>query len=206
MAYPMTGRENQVSLTRPTRGNAVKKILALATGLLLAFTGAAFANADEDNTACYEKFRANDYQSAIDLCTRAINSGQLVGPDLITALINRGVSYKLMGKPALAIADYTQALKLDPNDAVLYANRANALRDMKDLDRALLDANKAIKLDSKRAASFFVRGMIYETAGYPDGARNEYMEAVRRDPANTDYQKKVMEMDVLKGQAKAQGN
>lgn len=182
------------------------KTLAIAVAFVIGFATTAFASADDDNTACYQKFRANDYQSAIDLCSRAINSGELVGPDLITALLNRGVSYKLMGRPALAVADYTQALKLDPNDAVLYANRANALKDMKDLDRALLDANKAIKLDSKRAASFFVRGMIYEAAGYPDGARSEYMEAVRRDPANTDYQKKVMEMDVLKSKMKTQGS
>jgi len=184
----------------------VKTKFMLAGLWLLASITSAFANADEDNTACYQKFRAGDYQAAVDLCTRAINSGQLMDDDLVTSLINRGVSYKLMGQPALAVADYTQALKYAPDDAVLYANRANALKDMNDLDRALLDVNKSIKLDSERAASFFVRGMIYEAAGYPDGARNEYMEAVRRDSANTDYQKKVMEMDVLKGKMKTEGN
>ncbi len=184
----------------------MKKYLIMASLFILGLATPALATGDEDNTACYQQFRAGNYAGAIEFCTKAINSGELAGGDLVTALLNRGVSLKISGQPALAVADYTQAIKLAPNDAILYANRANALKDMKDPDRALIDANKSIKLDSTRAASFFVRGMIYEAAGYPDGARNEYMEAVHRDNKNTDYQKKVAEMDALAAKKRAQGS
>ena len=48
-----------------------------------------------------------------------------------------------------AIADFDQAIKLDPNCAVAYHDRGLAYRDKGDNDRAIADFDQAIKLDPK---------------------------------------------------------
>ena len=50
-----------------------------------------------------------------------------------------------------AIADYTQAIALDPKYAVAYNNRGIAYCDKGDLDQAIADYTQAIALDPKYA-------------------------------------------------------
>jgi len=50
-----------------------------------------------------------------------------------------------------AIADYTEAIKINPNDAVLYANRGNAYREKRDYDRAIADYEAALRISPNNA-------------------------------------------------------
>jgi tetratricopeptide (TPR) repeat protein len=45
------------------------------------------------------------------------------------------------------IAEYTQAISLNPDDAEAYNNRGKAYEKKEDYDRAIADYNKASKLD-----------------------------------------------------------
>ena len=51
-----------------------------------------------------------------------------------------------------AIADYDQAIRLNPNYAAAYNSRGLAYDDKRDYDRAIADFNKAIKLNPNDAA------------------------------------------------------
>lgn len=156
---------------------------------------AAQADAIGDNNICYSKFATGDYKSAVDYCTRAIESRELTDPDLIAALINRGVAYKSMGEYRSAIADYSRALGIVPKDALLYQNRANAYRAMGDYDAALNDIEKSIELDPKSAGAWYVRGAIAEARGNRGSARGYYMTALGLDPENKAYQAKIRGRD-----------
>jgi tetratricopeptide (TPR) repeat protein len=46
-----------------------------------------------------------------------------------------------------AIADYTQAIKLAPNEAWNFRGRADAYLEQKEYDKAIADINEAIRLD-----------------------------------------------------------
>lgn len=170
------------------------KITGIAVILigLLAAPLPALADAIGDNNICYEKFATSDYDGAIRYCTSAIESGELSDPDLIAALINRGVAYKTTGKYDLAIEDYTRALRMAPKDALLYQNRANALREKGDYNAALEDIQKSIDLDPKSAGAWYVRGAIAEDRGDPGGARKYYMTALSLDPENKVYRGKIL--------------
>ena len=61
-----------------------------------------------------------------------------------------------------AIADYSQAIALDPKNADAYTGRGLALRDSSRLEQALADFNKAIDLDPKNANAFLGRGLTYQ--------------------------------------------
>lgn len=155
----------------------------------------AHASGVEDNNNCYDQFRSGDMKAAINYCTRAINSGELEEPDLVGALINRGVAFRNEGNYKLAIVDYTTALKHAPKDAMIYANRANARRELGEFKSAMADADQAVKLDPSRPASFYTRGAVHEAEGQFKLARKDYMQALALEPANMDYQNKIMSLD-----------
>jgi tetratricopeptide (TPR) repeat protein len=51
------------------------------------------------------------------------------------------------GKYDEAIADYTKAISLDPNDATAYTNRGLAYESKGEVDRAIADYTKAIEIN-----------------------------------------------------------
>ena len=55
--------------------------------------------------------------------------------------------YGNKGDQDRAIADYDQAIRLDPGLAHAYANRGSAYTDKMDYDRAIADLDQAIRLD-----------------------------------------------------------
>ncbi len=102
-----------------------------------------------------------------------------------------------------AIADYTEAIRIDPSDARAFASRSEALRGMHELDRALTDADTAIRLDSEdvsgrpgreladadgtrrnptRAGFYASRASVFIEKREPEKALADAEEAVRLDP------------------------
>ena len=57
----------------------------------------------------------------------------------------RGIAYRAKGSYDKAIADYTQVIRLDPNDAKGYSNCASAYTAKRDLDAAVADLTRAIR-------------------------------------------------------------
>ena len=158
---------------------------------VLASAAPTLANAIDDNNDCYDQFRGGDHRLAIYYCSRAIQSGELDQPDLVAALINRGVAYKNTGNLEMAVVDYTSALDIAPKDAVLWANRANAHREMQQLNPALSDINRALKLDPERATSYYVRGAILEARDDQEGAQKDFLKAYELQPQNTVFKQKA---------------
>jgi lipoprotein NlpI len=81
-----------------------------------------------------------------------------------------------------AIADYDQAIKIDPNYALVYWNRGNAYAARGDIDGAIADYDRAIGLGFNNALSFYSRGNSYRYKGKYDLAIADYTEALRLDP------------------------
>jgi tetratricopeptide (TPR) repeat protein len=81
-----------------------------------------------------------------------------------------------------AIADYTQAIRLDPNNAVAYRERGVALSQKGDNDKAIADYNQAIRLNPNYARAYINRGNAYDDKGDYDKAIADYNQAIRLDP------------------------
>ncbi|MEQ8268046.1 MAG: tetratricopeptide repeat protein [Parvibaculum sp.] len=163
--------------------------------LALAVPAGARADAIGDNNLCYAQFVTGDNKAAIGYCTKAIDSGELSEPDLVAALINRGVAYKNVGDLDAAVADYTAALRIVPRDALVFQNRANARREMGDYGPALQDIEQAIELDPQSAGAWYVRGAIMEAQDDFVSARKFYMTALGLDPENEAYKDKILGLD-----------
>src|SRR5215813_10791196 len=83
-----------------------------------------------------------------------------------------------------AIAAFSDAMRLDPKNALAFANRGVAYERKGDMDRAIADFNEAIRLDPNYALAFFSRGIAYARKGDNDRAIADFNEAIRLDPKN----------------------
>ena len=81
-----------------------------------------------------------------------------------------------------AINDFTEAIRLDPNVAIIYFNRGNAYYDQGNLDKASSDYNEAIRLNPNFARAYVGRGDVIREQGNLDKAISDYNEAIRLEP------------------------
>ena len=72
---------------------------------------------------------------------------------------NRGFAYKVTGDLDRSIADYTQAIQLNPKLAKAYSNRCWAYFSKGNTDQAIADCNQAIELNPKDPNGYFHRGV-----------------------------------------------
>ncbi|MDR2304228.1 MAG: tetratricopeptide repeat protein [Treponema sp.] len=119
------------------------------------------------------------YEEALADYTEVIGRG---GPNLSIAYNNRGITYRLIGEPDRAIADYDEALRLSPHDAVTYNNRGNARKDKEDFDRAIADYSAALRLNPDYALAYNNRGVAFRLKGDVERAIADYDEALHLRP------------------------
>lgn len=165
-------------------------------GALLGSVSAVQANGVEDNNNCYEQFRGGDMKLAIYYCSRAIQSGDLEKGDMVVALLNRGVAYKNTGNLEMAVVDYSSALELSPNDALLFSNRANAYRELNKLVEAMSDINRSIELNPENPAAFYVRGLLFEAMGDAENARRDFLRAHEISPDDKEFRERAEALGV----------
>ena len=63
----------------------------------------------------------------------------------------------------MAIAEFNQAIKLNPKYAEAYYNRGNIYNNQGKYDLALAEFNQAIKFKPKYAKAYYNRGLVYKT-------------------------------------------
>ena len=85
-----------------------------------------------------------------------------------------------------AIADIDAAIKLKPDNAHLYINRAGIQRLQQQSRAALDDLNHAIKLAPHSAHAYQLRGMLYLEDHQPKFAIADFNRALKRNPKAVD--------------------
>jgi tetratricopeptide (TPR) repeat protein len=99
-------------------------------------------------------------------------------------LVSQGDTILKSGDYDRAIADFDEAMRLDPTNAVAFAGRGLAYENKGNHDRAIADFNEAIRLDPTYAVAFALRGLAYENKGNHDRAIADINEAIRLNPTN----------------------
>ena len=95
-----------------------------------------------------------------------------------TVLNQQGLAKQNLGDWDGAMADYNEAIRLDPNYSAAYDNRGNAKRQKGDLNGAMADINQAIRLNPKNAIAYFNRARVKEKKGDLDGAIADFNQAI----------------------------
>jgi tetratricopeptide (TPR) repeat protein len=88
-----------------------------------------------------------------------------------------GVAYQQKKDTNVAIDYYTRAIKLNPNVASYYQNRAMLYSDKKQYTLAFLDYNKAIEIKPKDPSVYFSRGTAFSKLEQNDKALKDFLMA-----------------------------
>ncbi len=137
------------------------------------------ADATADAQAGQAAARRGDYEMAVRLFSRSIDSGELSPVNLVILYDNRGNTYAVMGQHDHAIADFTEALKLAPDYANAYNGRGNAYADKGLYDRAIAEFSRAIKLNPQHRNAYYNLGRAFHKKGLYRRAIANYSVAIR---------------------------
>jgi tetratricopeptide (TPR) repeat protein len=96
----------------------------------------------------------------------------------------RGNERSERGELDRAVAEYTEALRVYPQFAAAYHNRAVVQRRMGKHDLAIGDFSSALRFDPENPVTYRDRGRAYATIGQYDRALADYNQSLGHDPKN----------------------
>lgn len=121
------------------------------------------------------------YRFALALCVllaiSSVNCGQQVSPE---QHLNAGAQLQEQRRLEEAIAEYDEAIRLDPWLDEAYTQRGLAYAGMGQLQRAIQDFNVTITLNPQGADGFFMRGSVQYSLGKYQLALDDLGEAIRK--------------------------
>jgi tetratricopeptide (TPR) repeat protein len=85
-----------------------------------------------------------------------------------------------------ALANYTEAIKFDPQNDEAYYCRALVKDEILDYDGAIADYSEAIYLNSHYTNAYVGRGFVRALKNQLDGAIADFTEGIRLDPSHAD--------------------
>src|SRR5262245_18453125 len=128
--------------------------------LISAVISPVLAASQRDKDDC----NASDPDRSVHGCTRIIQDRGEATENHVNAYNNRGIAYRAKGDHARAIADFSEAIRLNPN-AFTYYNRGVVYGSKGDHDRAIADYNEAIRLDPNNARASYRHCVAYISKG-----------------------------------------
>src|SRR5207253_1065335 len=124
----------------------------------------------------------NRAQSRINACRALVETHVDRPASLAIVYNNMGSARVASGNYDDAIADYTEAIRLDPVSAKAYNNRGIAYQQKGDNARALADFSQAIRVAPDYHRALASRAKAYEITGDTDRALADLGEAIRLQP------------------------
>jgi tetratricopeptide (TPR) repeat protein len=127
-----------------------------------------------------------DWDKAIDLFRKATDRDRKFAPNLAVAYQQRGFAAATDQKFQDAIRDFSEAIKINSQDARIYEQRAAVEMKMKESDKALADYSEAIKLKPNEVRYYLLRSYIYETKDDVKNSMADTERALKLDPGNAE--------------------
>lgn len=102
-------------------------------------------------------------------------------------LLDSGIAYYKKGDYDNAIAEYTKAIRINPNSALGYQNRGDAYSKEGKKDKAITDFNKAIGIIKNQAHPFSIAGYLHWLNNEFDAAISDFTKAIDVFPSDSIY-------------------
>jgi tetratricopeptide (TPR) repeat protein len=132
---------------------------------------------------------SGDYAAAVEEYTAALDALRqpttlVLQPEAADAnvLFERGVAYLAMGFPDTAAADFSDVLRIRPDDGAAYARRGEAYAKLRDFYKAVRDCTDAIRFDPGNAVAYRYRSESYLARGQYERSVADGEQAVKLQP------------------------
>lgn len=167
---------------RRLREAACTSIGFAATVLFLCSPALADSTA-EDLAACQ---RESDPAARVKLCTKVVDSTSEIDEIRAEALLNRGLAHAASEQDPDAVADYTAAIRLNPEYGALYQSRGEAVFRMGDGKKAIADFTAAIDLDPKNTLALSSRAAVHMHLDQYEKALADFEQLLALDASDAD--------------------
>jgi tetratricopeptide (TPR) repeat protein len=128
------------------------------------------------------KLDPKSIERVLAACTGLVNSPGGSAEDRGLAFMQRGSMYRRLEKYDLALADFDQALRYDPQSAGAYTGRGNALRHLGRFDEAIAAHSEAIRLEPANAMAYSNRGNTFDDKKDYARAIADFDAAIKLEP------------------------
>ncbi len=134
---------------------------------------------DEITQAAEEAERAGKFQLAVDYYTELIKKN----PEDFQYYLKRGVlNLNELKNNKAAVKDFDQAIKLNPNEIILYYNRGTAYIQTSDWKKAKKDFDSVIALRPDYVNAYLNRGIVNLNLNEMDAALKDFNTGIQLDP------------------------
>ena len=93
-----------------------------------------------------------------------------------------GQMHAVLGRPDLALRDFSNAISLNPIDFHAFSGRGMAKAALGKYDDAIIDYNKSLQLNPKHVKAYQGRGAVLADQGRLDEALTDFNKALELDP------------------------
>jgi tetratricopeptide (TPR) repeat protein len=169
------------SCTMAARASLAILIAAAVTGL-----GSAHAQPSKDLANCVNQEKISSADLRISACTAVIEARRETKRDLAIAFNNRGNAYADRKHYGRAIADYDEAIRLNPKYATAFDDRCEAHAKLGQLPEALADCNASMHFDPNDEDTLKNRGFTYLRLGQLDNAITDYSAVLKINSKNSE--------------------
>jgi tetratricopeptide (TPR) repeat protein len=136
-------------------------------------------------TEAYRAEAAGDYDVAIAKYSAALQK-PVWNQQKALLHTSRGHAYNSKRQFADAIADHTEAIRLNPLLSYAFAARGYSYLELGELDKAFVDLRESIRLDPNSDSAYYNRGLLLTRKGEFSDALMDFDEAVRCSPERAD--------------------
>lgn len=149
-------------------------------------------------------YRAAEYgkspRAGLAACTAALDDEALSRDDRAATFVNRGIVLMQAKNHLAALADYDAAIRLRPETAEAYVNKAIALLHLggRDAEAVALLSEGIARNPSRPEIAFYTRGIANELIGATREAYEDFAQAVALAPNWADAQAELARFQIVR--------
>ncbi|HEV8060352.1 MAG TPA: serine/threonine-protein kinase [Gemmataceae bacterium] len=126
----------------------------------------------------YYLSKPTNHQEAIRFLTAAL----AIDPSRWQTWRKRAIVFSASMQEESAIADYSQAIRWNSQDAALWLERSTSFSRLKLSNQAIADLNRSIELDPTLWGAYHNRGCAFQDLQQPEQALADYSRAIEIEP------------------------
>jgi tetratricopeptide (TPR) repeat protein len=142
-----------------------------------------------------EAAKNQDWDKAVELLRKATAMDKKYSDELSAVYQRRGYADVSQQNYQDAISEYSEALKLTPQDVRIYEQRAAVEMKINDYDKALADYSEIIKLKPNEARYYNYRAYIYELKNDSTNSMTDTEKVLKLDANNQDAKARKQRLD-----------